>query len=104
MFQEQCWCMKTGQGEAISLMQCGANYQCMPLDPEYTLPFRRGVDGYMEQSMNFRCWAHMNTMSHVLLGINTGDSPDEPSEDHMSDLLDQRVLWLPYVRKTYCWW
>ena len=38
--------MKTGQGEAISLMQCGANYQCMPLDPEYTLPFCRGVDGY----------------------------------------------------------
>jgi len=47
----------------------GAN-QCMPLDPEYTLPFRHGVDGYIymygAEYMNFRCWAHTNTMSHAL--------------------------------------
>ena len=47
MSLEQSWCMQEELEEATThtVEAGGANYLCMPLDPEYTLPHQAGVRG-----------------------------------------------------------
>ena len=52
----------------------GVNFQCMPLDPEYILDVRSGINGhayiYMALNIIYLCVAHRGTMYPVLCAMS----------------------------------
>ena len=80
-----------------------ANYLCLPLDPEYTLPFLSGIQGHMyihgaEYKVPVR-----GTQDHnvpCMFGLPCGESINfshDSCKDFMPSTLDQRVRGISYV-------